>query len=117
MQVAKLFLPMFNLLNLIGNFSPPPNFKSPLRSPQLSAETFSRGSSVSSLSSASTETRQEEVKNSYKEVRLRYKFDNKRSEGSWKSDILQHCFNCFFRNNLLSGLENYLSSGACCLSI
>uniref|UniRef100_A0A8C5T6N9 Ankyrin repeat domain 27 n=1 Tax=Malurus cyaneus samueli TaxID=2593467 RepID=A0A8C5T6N9_9PASS len=42
---------------------------SPLRSPQHSAETFSRGSSVSSLSSASTDIRQEEVKNSYKEVR------------------------------------------------
>ncbi|XP_064884448.1 ankyrin repeat domain-containing protein 27 isoform X6 [Columba livia] len=42
--------------------------ESPLRSPQLSAETFSRGSSVSSLSSASTEIRQEEVKSSYKEV-------------------------------------------------
>ncbi|XP_065497027.1 ankyrin repeat domain-containing protein 27 isoform X1 [Caloenas nicobarica] len=42
--------------------------ESPLRSPQCSAETFSRGSSVSSLSSASTEIRQEEVKNSYKEV-------------------------------------------------
>uniref|UniRef100_A0A8C5T7Z9 Ankyrin repeat domain 27 n=1 Tax=Malurus cyaneus samueli TaxID=2593467 RepID=A0A8C5T7Z9_9PASS len=44
-------------------------FLSPLRSPQHSAETFSRGSSVSSLSSASTDIRQEEVKNSYKEVR------------------------------------------------
>ncbi|XP_071423941.1 ankyrin repeat domain-containing protein 27 isoform X1 [Pithys albifrons albifrons] len=42
--------------------------ESPLRSPQHSAETFSRGSSVSSLSSASTDVRQEEVKNSYKEV-------------------------------------------------
>ncbi|XP_075571304.1 ankyrin repeat domain-containing protein 27 isoform X2 [Pelecanus crispus] len=42
--------------------------ESPLRSPQRSAETFSRGSSVSSLSSASTDIRQEEVKNSYKEV-------------------------------------------------
>ncbi|XP_068550045.1 ankyrin repeat domain-containing protein 27 isoform X2 [Anas acuta] len=40
----------------------------PLRSPQHSAETFSRGSSVSSLSSASIDTRQEEIKNSYKEV-------------------------------------------------
>uniref|UniRef100_A0A8C5T5B5 Ankyrin repeat domain 27 n=1 Tax=Malurus cyaneus samueli TaxID=2593467 RepID=A0A8C5T5B5_9PASS len=39
------------------------------QSPQHSAETFSRGSSVSSLSSASTDIRQEEVKNSYKEVR------------------------------------------------
>uniref|UniRef100_A0A8C0VHI3 Ankyrin repeat domain 27 n=1 Tax=Cyanistes caeruleus TaxID=156563 RepID=A0A8C0VHI3_CYACU len=45
------------------------NSKSPLRSPQHSAETFSRGSSVSSLSSASTDIRQEEAKNSYKEVR------------------------------------------------
>ncbi|XP_075290075.1 ankyrin repeat domain-containing protein 27 isoform X2 [Opisthocomus hoazin] len=43
--------------------------ESPLRSPQHSVETFSRGSSVSSLSSASTDIRQEEVKNSYKEVR------------------------------------------------
>ncbi|XP_075290076.1 ankyrin repeat domain-containing protein 27 isoform X3 [Opisthocomus hoazin] len=42
--------------------------ESPLRSPQHSVETFSRGSSVSSLSSASTDIRQEEVKNSYKEV-------------------------------------------------
>ncbi|XP_062356328.1 ankyrin repeat domain-containing protein 27 isoform X1 [Cinclus cinclus] len=42
--------------------------ESPLRSPQHSAETFSRGSSVSSLSSASTDIRQEEAKNSYKEV-------------------------------------------------
>ncbi|XP_039930933.1 ankyrin repeat domain-containing protein 27 isoform X4 [Hirundo rustica] len=42
--------------------------ESPLRSPQHSAETFSRGSSVSSLSSASTDVRQEETKNSYKEV-------------------------------------------------
>ncbi|KAM6409308.1 ankyrin repeat domain-containing protein 27 isoform 2-T2 [Rhynochetos jubatus] len=42
--------------------------ESPLRSPQRSTETFSRGSSVSSLSSASTDTRHEEVKNSYKEV-------------------------------------------------
>ncbi|XP_063190605.1 ankyrin repeat domain-containing protein 27 isoform X1 [Chroicocephalus ridibundus] len=42
--------------------------ESPLRSPQRSTETFSRGSSVSSLSSASTDARQEEVKNSYKEV-------------------------------------------------
>ncbi|KAI6077673.1 Ankyrin repeat domain-containing protein 27 isoform X2 [Aix galericulata] len=33
-----------------------------------SAETFSRGSSVSSLSSASIDTRREEIKNSYKEV-------------------------------------------------
>ncbi|XP_075290077.1 ankyrin repeat domain-containing protein 27 isoform X4 [Opisthocomus hoazin] len=41
--------------------------ESPLRSPQHSVETFSRGSSVSSLSSASTDIRQEEVKNSYKE--------------------------------------------------
>ncbi|XP_064015901.1 ankyrin repeat domain-containing protein 27 isoform X3 [Pogoniulus pusillus] len=41
--------------------------ESPLRSPQHSTETFSRGSSVSSLSSTSTDTRQEEVKNSYKE--------------------------------------------------
>uniref|UniRef100_A0A8C6JZK9 Uncharacterized protein n=1 Tax=Melopsittacus undulatus TaxID=13146 RepID=A0A8C6JZK9_MELUD len=49
------------------------NSKSPLRSPQRSTETFSRGSSVSSLSSASTDIRQEEVKNSYKEVRLRSK--------------------------------------------
>uniref|UniRef100_A0A8C0HKJ9 Ankyrin repeat domain 27 n=1 Tax=Buteo japonicus TaxID=224669 RepID=A0A8C0HKJ9_9AVES len=49
------------------------NSKSPLRSPQHSTETFSRGSSISSLSSASTDIRQEEVKNSYKEVRLRYK--------------------------------------------
>lgn len=79
------FLPMLNLLNLIFNlfwffvclidfcmfFS---NCKSPLRSPQHSTETFSRGSSVSSLSSASTDIRQEEVKNSYKEVRPRYKF-------------------------------------------
>jgi len=47
------------------------HFKSPLRSPQHSVETFSRGSSVSSLSSASTDIRQEEVKNSYKEVRLK----------------------------------------------
>uniref|UniRef100_A0A8C3UKV4 Ankyrin repeat domain 27 n=1 Tax=Catharus ustulatus TaxID=91951 RepID=A0A8C3UKV4_CATUS len=46
-----------------------PNCKSPLRSPQHSTETFSRGSSVSSLSSASTDIRQEEAKNSYKEVR------------------------------------------------
>uniref|UniRef100_A0A8C3LZ42 Ankyrin repeat domain 27 n=1 Tax=Chrysolophus pictus TaxID=9089 RepID=A0A8C3LZ42_CHRPC len=45
--------------------------ESPLRSPQHSTETFSRGSSVSSLSSASTDVRQDEVKNSYKEVRLR----------------------------------------------
>ncbi|XP_066413242.1 ankyrin repeat domain-containing protein 27 isoform X3 [Molothrus aeneus] len=42
--------------------------ESPLRSPQHSTETFSRGSSVSSLSSASTDIRQEEAKNSYKEV-------------------------------------------------
>ncbi|NWW35922.1 ANR27 protein, partial [Panurus biarmicus] len=42
--------------------------ESPLRSPQHSAETFSRGSSVSSLSSASTDLRQEEAKNNYKEV-------------------------------------------------
>ncbi|NWH78613.1 ANR27 protein, partial [Piaya cayana] len=42
--------------------------ESPLRSPQRSAETFSRGSSVSSLSSASTDIKQEEVKNSCKEV-------------------------------------------------
>ncbi|XP_009083349.1 PREDICTED: ankyrin repeat domain-containing protein 27 [Acanthisitta chloris] len=42
--------------------------ESPLRSPQHSTETFSRGSSVSSLSSASTDIRQEEVKNNYKEV-------------------------------------------------
>ncbi|KAM9509464.1 ankyrin repeat domain-containing protein 27 isoform 3-T7 [Guaruba guarouba] len=42
--------------------------ESSLRSPQRSTETFSRGSSVSSLSSASTDIRQEEVKNSYKEV-------------------------------------------------
>ncbi|KAM6252787.1 ankyrin repeat domain-containing protein 27 isoform 1-T1 [Porphyrio hochstetteri] len=42
--------------------------ESPLRSPQQSTETFSRGSSVSSLSSASMDIRQEEVKNSYKEV-------------------------------------------------
>ncbi|KAM8982980.1 ankyrin repeat domain-containing protein 27 isoform 2-T4 [Ara ararauna] len=42
--------------------------ESSLRSPQRSMETFSRGSSVSSLSSASTDIRQEEVKNSYKEV-------------------------------------------------
>uniref|UniRef100_A0A8C3JC83 Ankyrin repeat domain 27 n=1 Tax=Calidris pygmaea TaxID=425635 RepID=A0A8C3JC83_9CHAR len=42
--------------------------ESPLRSPQHSTETFSRGSSVSSLSSASADIRQEEVKNSYKEV-------------------------------------------------
>ncbi|NXN10796.1 ANR27 protein, partial [Indicator maculatus] len=42
--------------------------ESPLRSPQYSTDTFSRGSSVSSLSSTSTDTRQEEVKNSYKEV-------------------------------------------------
>ncbi|XP_071612877.1 ankyrin repeat domain-containing protein 27 isoform X3 [Heliangelus exortis] len=42
--------------------------ESPLRSPQHSTETFSRGSSVSSLSSASTDIRQEEVKSSYKEV-------------------------------------------------
>uniref|UniRef100_A0A8C3LXP0 Ankyrin repeat domain 27 n=1 Tax=Chrysolophus pictus TaxID=9089 RepID=A0A8C3LXP0_CHRPC len=42
-----------------------------LMSPQHSTETFSRGSSVSSLSSASTDVRQDEVKNSYKEVRLR----------------------------------------------
>uniref|UniRef100_A0A8C8E5P2 Ankyrin repeat domain 27 n=1 Tax=Otus sunia TaxID=257818 RepID=A0A8C8E5P2_9STRI len=47
---------------------------SPVRSPQHSTETFSRGSSVSSLSSTSTDIRQEEVKNSYKEVCLRYKF-------------------------------------------
>uniref|UniRef100_A0A8C3UJI3 Ankyrin repeat domain 27 n=1 Tax=Catharus ustulatus TaxID=91951 RepID=A0A8C3UJI3_CATUS len=39
------------------------------QSPQHSTETFSRGSSVSSLSSASTDIRQEEAKNSYKEVR------------------------------------------------
>uniref|UniRef100_A0A8C3GK54 Ankyrin repeat domain 27 n=1 Tax=Cairina moschata TaxID=8855 RepID=A0A8C3GK54_CAIMO len=44
------------------------NSKLPLRSPQHSAETFSRGSSVSSLSSASIDTRQEDIKNSYKEV-------------------------------------------------
>ncbi|POI30516.1 hypothetical protein CIB84_005733, partial [Bambusicola thoracicus] len=44
------------------------NSKSPLRSPQHSTETFSRGSSVSSLSSASIDTRQDEAKNSYKEV-------------------------------------------------
>uniref|UniRef100_A0A8C3RMB5 Ankyrin repeat domain 27 n=1 Tax=Chelydra serpentina TaxID=8475 RepID=A0A8C3RMB5_CHESE len=43
---------------------------SPVRSPQHSADTFSRGSSVSSLSSASVDTRQEEVKNNYKEVRV-----------------------------------------------
>uniref|UniRef100_A0A672UP47 Ankyrin repeat domain 27 n=1 Tax=Strigops habroptila TaxID=2489341 RepID=A0A672UP47_STRHB len=49
------------------------NSKSPLRSPQQSTETFSRGSSVSSLSSASIDIRQEEVKNTYKEVRLRCK--------------------------------------------
>ncbi|XP_068017803.1 ankyrin repeat domain-containing protein 27 isoform X1 [Melanerpes formicivorus] len=42
--------------------------ESPLRSPQYSTETFSRGSSVSSLSSTSADTKQEEVKNSYKEV-------------------------------------------------
>ncbi|XP_069649608.1 ankyrin repeat domain-containing protein 27 isoform X2 [Haliaeetus albicilla] len=42
--------------------------ESSLRSPQHSTETFSRGSSISSLSSASTDIRQEEVKNSYKEV-------------------------------------------------
>ncbi|KAM9624366.1 ankyrin repeat domain-containing protein 27 isoform 1-T3 [Morphnus guianensis] len=42
--------------------------ESPLRSPQHSTETFSRGSSISSLSSASTDIRQEEVKNSNKEV-------------------------------------------------
>ncbi|XP_035192873.1 ankyrin repeat domain-containing protein 27 isoform X2 [Oxyura jamaicensis] len=42
--------------------------ESPLRSPQHSVETFSRVSSVSSLSSASIDTRQEEIKNSYKEV-------------------------------------------------
>ncbi|NXS01770.1 ANR27 protein, partial [Oxylabes madagascariensis] len=42
--------------------------ESPLRSPQHSTETFSRGSSVSSLSSASTDIRQEEAKNSSKEV-------------------------------------------------
>lgn len=42
--------------------------ESPLRSPQHSTETFSRGSSVSSLSSASIDTRQDEAKNSYKEV-------------------------------------------------
>ncbi|OXB84009.1 UNVERIFIED_CONTAM: hypothetical protein H355_015520 [Colinus virginianus] len=44
------------------------NSKSSLRSPQHSTETFSRGSSVSSLSSASIDIRQDEVKNSYKEV-------------------------------------------------
>uniref|UniRef100_A0A8C3XIF0 Ankyrin repeat domain 27 n=1 Tax=Chelydra serpentina TaxID=8475 RepID=A0A8C3XIF0_CHESE len=44
--------------------------ESPVRSPQHSADTFSRGSSVSSLSSASVDTRQEEVKNNYKEVRV-----------------------------------------------
>ncbi|XP_068812335.1 ankyrin repeat domain-containing protein 27 isoform X3 [Struthio camelus] len=44
------------------------NSKSPLRSPQRSTETFSRGSSVSSLSSASIDIRQEEAKNSFKEV-------------------------------------------------
>ncbi|XP_031411290.1 ankyrin repeat domain-containing protein 27 isoform X2 [Meleagris gallopavo] len=42
--------------------------ESPHRSPQHSTETFSRGSSVSSLSSASIDVRQDEVKNSYKEV-------------------------------------------------
>ncbi|KAM9122589.1 ankyrin repeat domain-containing protein 27 isoform 2-T4 [Pangshura tecta] len=42
--------------------------ESPVRSPQHSADTFSRGSSVSSLSSASADTRQEEVKNNYKEI-------------------------------------------------
>ncbi|XP_067158612.1 ankyrin repeat domain-containing protein 27 isoform X2 [Apteryx mantelli] len=42
--------------------------ESPLRSPQRSTETFSRGSSVSSLSSVSLDIRQEEVKNTYKEV-------------------------------------------------
>ncbi|XP_068812341.1 ankyrin repeat domain-containing protein 27 isoform X5 [Struthio camelus] len=42
--------------------------ESPLRSPQRSTETFSRGSSVSSLSSASIDIRQEEAKNSFKEV-------------------------------------------------
>ncbi|XP_073163935.1 ankyrin repeat domain-containing protein 27 isoform X1 [Lepidochelys kempii] len=41
--------------------------ESPVRSPQHSADTFSRGSSVSSLSSASADTRQE-VKNNYKEI-------------------------------------------------
>ncbi|NXU48575.1 ANR27 protein, partial [Turnix velox] len=45
--------------------------ESPLRSPQRSAETFSRGSSVSSLSSASTDTRQEEVKSKEVEKLLR----------------------------------------------
>lgn len=38
------------------------------RSPQLSADTFSRGSSVSSLSSLSVDPKQEEGKNNYKEV-------------------------------------------------
>ncbi|XP_053904528.1 ankyrin repeat domain-containing protein 27 isoform X2 [Malaclemys terrapin pileata] len=42
--------------------------ESPVRSPQHSADTFSRGSSVSSLSSASADTRQEEIKNNYKEI-------------------------------------------------
>uniref|UniRef100_A0A8C3HST2 Ankyrin repeat domain 27 n=1 Tax=Chrysemys picta bellii TaxID=8478 RepID=A0A8C3HST2_CHRPI len=44
--------------------------ETPVRSPQHSADTFSRGSSVSSLSSASADTRQEEIKNNYKEVRV-----------------------------------------------
>ncbi|XP_067396118.1 ankyrin repeat domain-containing protein 27 [Emydura macquarii macquarii] len=42
--------------------------ESPVRSPLRSADTFSRGSSVSSLSSASADTRQEEVTNNYKEI-------------------------------------------------
>nr|XP_025039493.1 ankyrin repeat domain-containing protein 27 isoform X2 [Pelodiscus sinensis] len=42
--------------------------ESPGRSPQRSADTFSRGSSVSSLSSVSADNRQEEVKNNYKEI-------------------------------------------------
>lgn len=75
MQVAKLLLAYaFPVVCLFDFYMFFPNCKSPLRSPQHSAETFSRGSSVSSLSSASTDIRQEEAKNSYKEVRLRYRF-------------------------------------------
>nr|XP_033796858.1 ankyrin repeat domain-containing protein 27 isoform X2 [Geotrypetes seraphini] len=42
--------------------------ESPSRSPQLSMDTFSRGSSVSSLSSASADPRQEDAQSSCKEV-------------------------------------------------
>ncbi|XP_074864593.1 ankyrin repeat domain-containing protein 27 isoform X2 [Carettochelys insculpta] len=42
--------------------------ESPVRSPQRSADTFSRGSSVSSLSSVSADNRQEDIKNNYKEI-------------------------------------------------